>query len=293
MHRDRTTFRSAAELAEKSATSGRVPWAAPMRAQDFVEPPPIDPDRPAGSLRVLTYNVRRCLGLDGAYSTERIARVIARTGAEIVALQELDLGRARSGGVDQAAEIGAALGMDLFFHPAMTVLEERYGDAILSAPGVRLVKAAAISEGPARWSREPRGALWAEATIDGAAVQIVTTHFGLWRGERRAQAETMLGPEWLGHPDCRSPIVLLGDFNSVPTSRAYKRLAARLRDVQNARPQVDARTYPTRRPLLRIDHIFVSEEVEVRGLWAVRNPEARMASDHLPLCADLRVPTPG
>jgi len=242
---------------------------------------------------VLTYNVRRCLGVDRAYSTERIARVIAQTGAEIVALQELDLGRARSGGIDQAAEIAAALGMSLFFHPAMTVLEERYGDAILSALPIRLVKAAAISDGPARWSREPRGALWAEAEVSGAPVQIVTTHFGLWRRERREQAEVMVGPDWLGRPDCKDPVVLLGDFNSVPTSRAYKRLAGRLRDVQSARPGVDARTYPTRRPLLRIDHIFVSEGVEVEGLWAVRSLEATVASDHLPLCADLRVAVPG
>ncbi|TGD95035.1 endonuclease/exonuclease/phosphatase family protein [Methylobacterium nonmethylotrophicum] len=234
-------------------------------------------------LRVLTYNVRRCLGADGRLAPERIAAVIAACRPDVVALQELDVGRARSGGVDQARAIAAHLGMRSHFHPAMRVMEEEYGDAILTALPSRLVRAASL---PERAGREPRGALWAAVTAGDAEVQVVTTHLGLDRRERAAQADALLGPGFLGNPACRDPVVLLGDFNALPGSRVHRRLAARLPDAQGnrgwARP-----TFPARLPLLRIDHVFVSRGVAVRGVRTVGGRLARAASDHLPLVADL------
>src|SRR5689334_895724 len=90
--------------------------------------------------RILTYNVHRCLGSDGKLSPERVAEVIAQSEADIVALQELDVGRARTGGVDQAGKIAEALGMSLHFHAAVQVMEEKFGDAILTTKPCRLVK---------------------------------------------------------------------------------------------------------------------------------------------------------
>ena len=95
-------------------------------------------------IRIMTYNVHRCRGRDRQYSPQRIADVIASAKPDIVALQELDVGRARSGGVDQAEMIAAALGMRAQFHPALKVMEELYGDAILTACPSRLVKAGAL-----------------------------------------------------------------------------------------------------------------------------------------------------
>jgi endonuclease/exonuclease/phosphatase family metal-dependent hydrolase len=51
-------------------------------------------------LRLLTWNVHRCTGRDGKASPERIAEVIAATAPDVVALQEVDVHRPRSGGVD-------------------------------------------------------------------------------------------------------------------------------------------------------------------------------------------------
>lgn len=251
--------------------------------------PPVTPDhRPR--LRVLTYNVRRCLGLDGRYAPDRIARVIAQTGADVVALQELDVNRLRSGAVDQAHAIAAELRMTHHFHPAVQVLEELYGDAILSLHPMRLVKAGALP-GPVgrRWV-EPRGALWVEVEVAGRPVQVLNAHFGLLPRERLDQARALLGPDWLGHPQCRGPAVLLGDFNARPASAAYRLLAAHLRDAQRADRRPPAPTFPSRWPLLRIDHVFVRGELEVTGCEVVSGRAARMASDHLPLVADLRLP---
>lgn len=241
-------------------------------------------------LRVLTYNVRRCLGLDGRYAPGRIARLIARAKPDVVALQELDVNRLRSGTVDQALAIAAELRMSHHFHPAITVLEELYGDAILSLHPMRLIKAGALP-GPVnrRWV-EPRGALWVEVEVAGQPVQVLNAHFGLLPRERLEQARALLGPDWLGHPACQGPAVLLGDFNARPASAAYRLLATHLRDAQLSDGRPPAATFPSRWPLLRIDHVFVRGALDVEGSEVLSGREARMASDHLPLLADLALP---
>jgi endonuclease/exonuclease/phosphatase family metal-dependent hydrolase len=246
---------------------------------------------PVVALRVMTYNVHRCVGIDRLLSPERIAQVIASCHPDIVALQELDVKRARSGHVDQAEVIARDLGMDVHFFPAMRVMEELYGDAILSRWPARLVKADALP-GFTRLPRiEPRGALWSTVTIEGSEIQIINTHLGLLGRERVLQARELLGASWLASPDCRDPVVLLGDFNATPRSRAYRLLTTQLRDAQRT-PAVrrPAMTFPTRLPALRLDHVFVSRSVDVTSASTIRTPLARLASDHLPLVVDITVP---
>jgi len=238
--------------------------------------------------RILTYNVHHCRGTDGRLSPSRIAEVIASCRPDIVALQELDVGRPRTGGVDQAHEIAQELGMHMLFHPSIRVMEEQYGNAILTSLPAQLVKAGAL---PGRPGLEPRGALWARVQIGGASLQVINTHLGLRRPERLLQVDALLGPEWLGHPSCREPRVLLGDFNALPRSRVYQRLVAQLKDAQTShhvrRP---AATFPARLPLARIDHVFVGSAVEILRVEALRTPLARVASDHLPLLVEFHFP---
>jgi endonuclease/exonuclease/phosphatase family metal-dependent hydrolase len=238
----------------------------------------------------MTYNVHRCFGVDGLLSPRRIAEVIAACEPDIVALQELDVGRLRTGGVDQAHAIATMLGMELHFHPAVKVMEELYGDAILTARPSRLVKAGALP-GPARWPElEPRGALWAVIEMDGVELNVINTHLGLSRPDRRAQVEELLGPGWLGDARCQDPYILIGDFNAPPRSNAYRRLARELRDAQVvAGHRWPRATFPAYLPVLRLDHVFVSPSVEVLEATVVRSELARVASDHLPLTVDIRL----
>ena len=254
---------------------------------------PPEPSRSLKLSRVLTYNVHHCLGLDGRLSPERTAEVIASGQPDIIALQELDVRRRRTGGVDQAHAIARELDMGVYFHPAVGVAEELYGDAILTAQPSRLVKAGPLP-GLTRRRLEPRGALWASVHVGGAEIQLINTHLGLDRRERLAQVDALLGSEWLGHDACRDPLILLGDLNAVPRSRAYERLAARLRDAQRASPVSRPKpTFPARLPLLRLDHVFVSCAIEVLGVETLRTSAARIASDHLPLVVEFRVISPG
>jgi len=244
----------------------------------------------------MTYNVHGCVGVDGKLDVGRIAAVIGQARPDIVALQELDVGRARSGGIDQAHAIATRLGMSFHFNSALSVEEERYGDAILTALPQRLIKSGPLPT-PHRLRRlEPRGALWVEIQTAEGPLQVMNTHLGLVPQEQKTQVAALLGPNWLGHPDCRDPKVLLGDFNATSRYAAYKALALRLRDVQRApdggkRPGRAVRTFPSRLPVLRIDHVFVSPRIEATGVFAPDTALARVASDHLPLVVDLTVLT--
>ncbi len=243
------------------------------------------------TLRVMTYNVHGCVGMDGKLDAERIARVIARARPDVVALQELDVGRLRSLGMDQAHRIARYLEMEFHFHPAMHLEEERYGDAILTHLPQRLVKAGPLPGLAGKPRLEPRGALWVAVDLHGREIQVINTHLGLYPRERAEQAAAQLGDDWLAHEHCRAPVILCGDFNALPSSAVCRRLGSPLRDAQaeakHHRPQA---TFSSRLPRMRIDHIFISPGLEVRGIEVPHSELARVASDHLPLIAEIRLP---
>jgi endonuclease/exonuclease/phosphatase family metal-dependent hydrolase len=246
-------------------------------------------NRSPGALRVLTYNVHSCIGLDGRLSPARIAEVIAEHEPDVVALQELDVARHRTGGVDQAEEIAARLEMLLQFHPALSIGEERYGDAVLSRLPMRVVRAGAL---PRRAGAEPRGALWVEIDVGAARAQVLNTHLGLHPMERRVQVHALLGPDWLG-AIAPGEAVLCGDFNALSWFPVCRRITRRLRDVQarpGSRPQA---TWQGGLGLGRIDHVFVDPAIEVAAVSVASGVQARVASDHLPLVVDLRLPNGG
>lgn len=246
--------------------------------------------RPAGTTRIMTYNVHSCIGTDGKLSVERIAQVIAECDPDVACLQELDVGRERTGAIDQALAIAELLKMEFHFHPALTVAEELYGDAVLSRLPLRLMRAAAIPGLAARPELEPRGALWVTLEIDGQRIQLVNTHLGLVAKERRQQIESLLGKEWLSHADCVGPTIFCGDLNALPRSLVCRALCQRFRDAQlglnGHRPK---KTFFSRFPIGRIDHVFVSQHLEVVAAHVPRSKLIRAASDHLPLIVDLRL----
>lgn len=240
--------------------------------------------------RIVTYNVHRCVGNDRRLDVARVAAVLAELNPDIVALQELDVGRRRTGGVDQAHEIARRLDMACHFHAALQVEEERYGDAILTAYPERLVKTGPLPGHPRMRALEPRGALWVEVEIDRRPVQIINTHLGLVPREQQIQAAHLAGPAWLEHPDCRWPAILLGDFNATASSIVYRTLTHSLKPARRlaARRQPTS-TFPAPLPVLRIDHLFVSPGIEVQEVSAPFDPLTRVASDHLPLVMDFEL----
>jgi endonuclease/exonuclease/phosphatase family metal-dependent hydrolase len=250
---------------------------------------PVRRRQSTSTLRLVSYNVHSCVGLDGRLSTARIAKVLEQCDADVIALQELDVNRPRTSLQDQAHEIARLLGIEqVLFHPALSRSEEHYGDAILSRLPLRVVRAAALPGNDLPHVLEPRGAIWAEVEFAGQTVQVINTHLGLVPEERRVQVEALLGPEWAGHPDCRDPVVLVGDFNFRPGSFPYRRIVQEFRDCQNSlvghRPR---KTWFSPWPLARIDHAFVRGEANVAKVEVPRTHLTATASDHLPLVVEL------
>jgi endonuclease/exonuclease/phosphatase family metal-dependent hydrolase len=144
-------------------------------------------------VRILTYNVHRCVGVDRKLDLGRTAAVIAAEAPDIVALQEVDVGRARTAWEDQAHRLAERLGMAFHFNAALTVEEERYGDAILTALPQRLVKAGPLPGHPLFPGLERRGALWTAVELGAEELHVVNTHLGLVPREQQIQAAALLG----------------------------------------------------------------------------------------------------
>jgi endonuclease/exonuclease/phosphatase family metal-dependent hydrolase len=243
-------------------------------------------------LRLMTYNVHRCVGTDRKLDVERVAEVIAAEQPDVVALQELDVRRARTRGVDQAHRLAELLKMTSHFHPAMTVEEELYGDAILTWLPEKKVKADGLPLYTRIPGLEPRGAIWVTVDVGGTPVQIINTHLGLVPQEQRRQAAALLGEQWMAHEAWKAPGILLGDFNATPYSATYRLLRAALRDAQSQSPtwrQTPTATFPSSFPFMRIDHVFLTKGLETVGVSSPYGALARVASDHLPLVVDLEI----
>jgi endonuclease/exonuclease/phosphatase family metal-dependent hydrolase len=241
-----------------------------------------------GRLRLMTYNVHGCGGMDGRVSPRRVARVIAAQAPDLVALQEVDLGRRRSRAEDQAALIGAQIGLHAVFCPTVTRGEEHYGHAFFSRWPVEVVKRAHLPHDPKSWWKEPRSAMWVRVQTEERPLNIVTTHLGLGPNERMLQMRMLLSPDWLGGLGDDEPVILCGDFNLMPGSKPYGLAVGVLRDAQAARNgHRPVNTFSSTQPFTRLDHIFLSRHFDVQRVAVPRNDLTRVASDHLPLVADL------
>jgi endonuclease/exonuclease/phosphatase family metal-dependent hydrolase len=240
-------------------------------------------------LRVMTYNIHSCMGIDGKIRPERVARVINHFDPDIVAVQEVDAHRSRSRGHDQAQLIADHLRMTHVFQTMLEEEKERYGIAVFARYPFKVLKAAHLTPADRRIFREARGAIWLQIEPEGGVpFHFINTHFGLGRNERRQQAEELLGQGWLGGVGEDEPVILCGDFNTGPRSPVFTRLQSRLRDAQlSVNGHKPRATFSSVKPLLRIDHVFVSRHFSVEAIERPDTPTAVMASDHLPLCVEL------
>lgn len=235
-------------------------------------------DGDAGALRVVSYNIRHGRGTDDVLDLERTAAALRALEPDLVGLQEVDRGAERSGGVDQAVELGRSLGMTPLFGAFMPYQGGEYGMGILSRHPVVRSWSIPLPEG-----NEPRVALAAEIVGPGGeTVVAVNVHFD-WvddDGFRFAQASALAAVlDTLTHP-----WVLLGDFNDEPGSRTLELFQARALEAD--KPAGGDFTFSSDDPRKEIDFIFAAPA----GGWRVREArvvEERPTSDHLPVLAVL------
>jgi endonuclease/exonuclease/phosphatase family metal-dependent hydrolase len=244
-------------------------------------------------LTVMTYNVHSCCGRDREASPSATAGIIALYDPDIIALQELDVGLSRTGSKDQAHAIAEQLKMNYHFSAALDIEQGAYGNAVLSKYPLTMMKAQKLPTMAHLTKIERRGALWTRVKLEKMEIQVLNTHLGLNRKEREAQVDALLGPEWLGHPDCRPPVIFCGDLNALPHSSVIRKLGRSLVDAQRSKRNGGySKTYPSRFPLFRIDYVFVSGDILVRNFFVPRERHIRIVSDHLPVLAEISLPQP-
>lgn len=223
------------------------------------------------ALRVATWNIHGGIGTDGRLDVGRIADVVGELDADLVGLQEVDTGY--RGGGDQLEELREATGMHAVAGPTLFNHAGHYGNALLSRRPPAEVRRHDLSFR----RREPRGALDVDLDWDGHAVGFVVTHFGTSLRERVHQVRRLA--EAIG-PARASVLVVVGDFNE------WRPMGATLRhlDATLGRSR-GPRSFPSGRPLFRLDRIWVRPAACLTGLTAHRSPLSRVASDHLPVVA--------
>lgn len=232
-------------------------------------------------MRVGTYNIHRCRGMDGRTDPARTAAMIAELHVDLIALQEvLGTGLTSRGHAERLAD---AVGMHWAMAPTRHVRGHLFGNVILS----RYPIGAHTQYDLVSSRRSPRCCQRTDLLIDGHVLHVYNVHLGTGLIERRRQAVQLA--EILDDPDVGVPKLVLGDFNEWVRGPATRVLVERLESIDLAQYLKRRVTYPGFLPLLHLDHIYYKGRLRVVGLELRRTRRAMVTSDHLPLVAELDV----
>jgi endonuclease/exonuclease/phosphatase family metal-dependent hydrolase len=236
-------------------------------------------------LRVVTYNVHRCRGLDGRTRPARIVEVLREVEADVIALQEVVSREDGSAEKNQARYIAEALGLNYLLGENRKLRGAAYGNVVLSHLPIRVVKNHDISvEG-----YERRGCLHIDVAVDEAVVHVFNVHLGTDFLERRHQGRRLADAEILRQAGLTGPRLLLGDFNEWTPGLTTRLLGSHLKSVDIRKHLRRRRTYPGVLPFMHLDHIYHDDTLELQALKLHRTRKALVASDHLPLIAEFRL----
>jgi endonuclease/exonuclease/phosphatase family metal-dependent hydrolase len=245
-------------------------------------------------LRVLTYNIHRAIGVDRRFRPERIARIVAAHDADLVLLQEVDVGVPRSREMDLARDLAQALG---FPHLAagynVALRRGRYGNATLSRHPILRERNIDLTVG----SRKRRGCQHTTVALQATGgmrrrIEVFNLHLGLSAVERELQIGALIRSAEFAGLGADAPCLVGGDFNDwrrrlepiftvalgfgTPTEPRWGRQRA-------------VATFPAFFPRGPLDRIYFRGRLRLLSARRCRLRISRVASDHLPLIADFEL----
>jgi endonuclease/exonuclease/phosphatase family metal-dependent hydrolase len=235
------------------------------------------------SLRIATYNIHKCRGLDRRVRPQRIADVLKEINADVIALQEVvgmdEITRERN----QVRALAEELGMDFRIGENRRLHGAAYGNAVLS----RLSIVGDHNHDLSCRRYEPRGCLEVnvQLAITQNVLQIFNVHLGTSFIERRYQAHRLL-EVIAGDSPQLAPRIILGDFNEWTRGLTTRLLNRHLNSAEPEQRLGRARTYPSVFPLMHLDHVYYNSLLKLQSINVHRSLLALAASDHLPISAD-------
>lgn len=220
--------------------------------------------------------------MDGRTRPDRIVDVLASLDADVIALQEVwGAGPDEDG---QAAYLGARLGMGWVMQTTRQWRGRSYGNVVLSHLPIRSDTDCDLSVPRC----EPRGCQRVDIDTGRGVLHVFNVHLGTAVLERRKQAPRLA--TFVADATVKGPKVLLGDFNEWMKGLATKTLGEMLESVDLTAYLKRRRTYPGVLPVLHLDHIYLAGGLTVHHVSLPRTRKTLMASDHLPLVADVVLP---
>lgn len=228
-------------------------------------------------LRVASYNIRKCMGLDRRRDPDRVLDVIGSLGADVVALQEADRRLGDRPATLEHRSIETVTGLRAARVSTNGISLGWHGNAVLLHPDIEI----GAIERLALPGLEPRGAVLVQAAREGRAFRLVAVHLGLTRAYRRRQLQVIVRA--MNVPDGDLPTIILGDFNEWRRDRGLEPLSP------GFTVHAPGLSFHAARPVAALDRIAVNGRVTLEDTGVHRSDAARIASDHLPVWADLRL----
>jgi endonuclease/exonuclease/phosphatase family metal-dependent hydrolase len=226
---------------------------------------------------IASYNIHKCVGTDGKFDPARTAAVIAELDADIVALQEVDERYGRRAGLLDLETIAGAANLTPLHIPANGASHGWHGNMILARKGkvheVHTLRLPGV---------EPRGALIVDLEYNDTPLRIIAAHLGLLRQSRSLQAKALLDAA----NGVDRPTILLGDLNEwrVRNRSSLLTLLPEFGPLDAVLP-----SFPSGYPILALDRILTRPPGMIAALEVHQSPLALVASDHLPVKAQLNL----
>jgi endonuclease/exonuclease/phosphatase family metal-dependent hydrolase len=224
------------------------------------------------SLRIATYNIHSSIGGDRRADRDRVLKVLREIDADILGLQEV--GATPHDETEQFNFFREALGMEGVAGPTLRRNRSRHGNVILTKGKIRQAHLVDLSVP----NMAPRGAIDSLVEIGPHHLRVIVAHLGLLPHERQQQLARLADTLALRSA---AVTVVLGDFNIFgPERTSLQRIGA-----PTQLPKL--RSFPARRPLMSLDRVWTIPNRHLRGLDVHRSRLSSVASDHLPLVAEI------
>ena len=254
----------------------------------------------APSLRIVTWNIHkgvRGLGMRKRLEIHNMQAAVATLDADLVCLQEVRrINHKEAANFTHWPELPQAdflapPGYEAVYRTNAFTKDGEHGNALLS----RFPVSSHTHEDMSDHRFEQRGLLHATLAIAGKDVHVIVVHLGLIAASRQRQLAQL--SQYIARDiPASDTVIVAGDFNSpiAPVRWAQTALAAQVEAKKSAtrKPLLHAlsghATFPSRLPLVQLDHVFVRHAKIVSSHVPKSNEWARM-SDHLPLIVEVQI----